>query len=62
MVKLLVALTPEESEARTLNDQFPGVDVVPVIWPAPVSESPGGSVPDATAQLYGGVPPEALNC
>lgn len=38
---------------------MPCVVAVPEMVPEALSERPGGRVPDARAQLYGGVPPVA---
>jgi hypothetical protein len=47
----------EESVTRTANLKAPGVDVIPVKYPALDITMPGGSFPDVTVQLNGEVPP-----
>src|ERR1700733_14838078 len=48
-----------ESVARTGNAEAPAVVGVPEMVPSLASESPAGSDPEVTDQLYGLVPPEA---
>src|ERR1700733_2210391 len=48
-----------ESVACTVNVEVPAVVGVPEMVPSLASDSPAGSDPEVTDQLYGLVPPEA---
>src|SRR5262245_45384910 len=53
---------PLTSVTETVNTELPGVVGVPAMTPvAAASESPSGSVPLASAQVYGPIPPETVS-
>ena len=55
------AVPAAESVAWATNVNDPALDGVPVMPPDELRLSPVGSWPEATAQVTGGVPPEAAN-
>ena len=59
MLKACVVESEEESAARSVKLKVPGVVGVPANTPALEIEMPGGTDPETTDQLYGGVPPVA---
>jgi hypothetical protein len=63
MLSACVAVWGEvaESFAWTVNANVPEALGVPLIVPEAESESPGGSCPEDTVQVYGGVPAEAAS-
>ena len=63
MEKLLFAVCAgdPESVTWTWKDEFPACEGVPEIAPLDDSVKPTGSDPEAMAQLYGDVPPEAAS-
>jgi hypothetical protein len=56
-VVVAVCLVGEESLTRTANLKAPGVEVIPVRYPALDMTMPGGSFPDVTVHSNGEVPP-----
>ena len=59
---LLVALAPILSVTlKVIEAGPPAVVVFPEITPLELSVSPAGSVPEAIDQVYGDVPPVAVN-
>ena len=63
MLKFAVALCAEELESVTftVNWLVPTVVGVPLICPLALSVNPAGKVPAEIDQLYGAVPPFAVN-
>ncbi len=61
MVNSRVAVRPLLSVARGLNVKIPACIGVPCIAPPEATNRPFGSVPLARLQLYGEVPPDAVN-
>jgi hypothetical protein len=49
----------EESVTFTVNWYVPAVVGAPEMVPSGPSDRPGGRLPEATAQVYGAVPPTA---
>src|SRR5579872_5941660 len=60
IVRGTLAFAPELSATWTVKFEVPAVDGVPATPPELFSESPAGSVPALTVQLYGAVPPFAV--
>jgi hypothetical protein len=56
-----VAVVPAESCTCTVKFEVPAADGIPEIAPAPLSDSPAGSEPEATDHLYPPLPPVAAS-
>jgi hypothetical protein len=56
-----VSAGEDESATWTVKEELPDCDGVPVIAPDGESTKPVGSDPDATDQVYGAMPPVAIN-
>ncbi len=59
-VNVWVAVAPVESVTLTVNVNVPASVGVPLMIPVEDKARPGGSDPDTTDQVLGGVPPNAL--
>jgi hypothetical protein len=51
---------PALSVARTVKLALPAVVGVPVSWPSAASDSPCGSAPETSVNVYGEMPPLAV--